>query len=610
MNYLDGLNPTQLGAVQHFRGPALVDAGPGSGKTKTISTRIAHLLDKRVPSGQILAVSFTRKSTQEMAERVKKLSGQNVTILTFHKWAITSLKDAGIRFSILDPNEQEEFFARKIDDEKLMRRVMTTIDRAKNNLFLNPQSWSKSHFAETFEEETRELIMNVWKDYQNYCDSKYKVDFTDILTLFYSNWKKEVQKGGGKLINSAKRFNHFMVDEFQDTNLLQLKLVKLWANRHEEAKWQIAGFPTSLLVCGDADQAIYSFRGGEPKIFLDFPKTFDGTAIFNLGENYRSQKKIVEHAISVISNNNERTEKAIKPMRQSGSSPIVYGASTGTDEIEWVATEIENLKKSGEHEIAILSRHNETLADFRKKLEDKGISTRSENFLKLPELEVVRNLLKTAVEIHPQAVEKSVPEKLSSNVRKAFVTAKRYKISLFDALASDIEMKDWLLCIRTISSLMNVRKYSEALTEAFAFVGLLQNAFSFAGKEVSYFSRLETIFQLIENAKTINFESSHLGVEALIELLANEASVSSPVELATFHGSKGCEWKHVFLVGLNSSVFPGEVPDELEEERRLYYVGVTRAKDSLRISGIESQLCPFVGEMLLDDIDWSMKSIN
>lgn len=189
MNYLDGLNPTQLGAVQHFRGPALVDAGPGSGKTKTISTRIAHLLDKRVPSGQILAVSFTRKSTQEMAERVKKLSGQNVTILTFHKWAITSLKDAGIRFSILDPNEQEEFFARKIDDEKLMRRVMTTIDRAKNNLFLNPQSWSKSHFAETFEEETRELIMNVWKDYQNYCDSKYKVDFTDILTLFYSNWK-------------------------------------------------------------------------------------------------------------------------------------------------------------------------------------------------------------------------------------------------------------------------------------------------------------------------------------------------------------------------------------------------------------------------------------
>ena len=526
MNYLEGLNPTQLRAVQHKQGPALVDAGPGSGKTKTISTRIKHLLENKVPSGQILAVSFTQKSTLELAERVKKLTDSKINISTFHKWAYSSLRDAGIKFAILNPNEQEDFFRSKIPDEKLCRRIMTTIDKAKNNLFLSPESWSKSRFAETFTEENKEEVKKVWKDYQNFCQRTNQMDFTDLLTLFYSKWKKEMQAGGGKIFQTTKRFNHLMIDEFQDTNPLQLKLVKLWAGRPEESQWKVNGYPSSLLVCGDPDQAIYGFRGGEPKIFIDFPQTFAGTEVFNLGENYRSQEKIVRHAISVISNNLERSEKAIKPMRSEGETPTIFVANSTSDEVEWVTKKIESLKESGISEIAILSRHNEPLNAFRKKLEGKGFATREENFTKLPEVEVVRNLLKLGLEIDQAVVEKAVPKKHEANLRKSYSVAKKYDIYLFEALASDAEMSNWLTSVRRISSAINSRKYSEALMEALTATGLMQTAFAKAGQDVMFFRRLQTISNLVEKSKSINLTNPALGVKALLEFFDEEKSVT------------------------------------------------------------------------------------
>lgn len=614
MNYLSGLNAAQLGAVQHKRGPAIVDAGPGSGKTKTISMRIRHLIEEKVPSGQIMALSFTRKSTFELAERVSRLTEAKVKISTFHSWASQTLKFAGFNERTFSPEqgEAESFFLNETGDEKHARRVMTAIDKAKNSLFLSPQSWLTSDFAASLEEEDRNSIFKIWQKYQHFCRRERKIDFTDILIKFYLEWRKELSGGkSGKITHSTKLINHLMVDEFQDTNLLQLKLVKLWAMRPETGNWMVNGYPASLLVCGDADQSIYAFRGAEPKIFLDFPQHFPGTTTFFLGENYRSRANIVRHAISVISNNQERTEKVVKPMRKGEESPVrIFAGDSLQEEAQWVAQEVERLKKEGQYEIAILARHNDILKYFHQTLRTKGIATRSEDFLKLPELETVRNLLKLAVDITHSATEKAVPLKnkeYEAALKRAYFVARRHKISLFEALASDPVMNDFIEIVRVISSQISNRRYANALAEALTFAGLLKPALCLAGEDpAGQFARLETIRNFIAKAKTIHFTDEGLGLNALLALLEDDSSVNSPVTVSTMHGSKGCEWKTVFVVGLNSENFPGAEPDELEEERRLYYVAVTRAKDTLALTGNRNSLCPFIGEMVMPDLQWSV----
>lgn len=612
MQMLDGLNESQLSAVKHTKGAAVIDAGPGAGKTKTLTTRTAYLIENKIPSGRILALSFTRKASEEMAERVKNLTGASVAITTFHKWAGSTLRESGISYRTLSPAAQTDWFKKTLKGleqtgENDVRRVMTIIDKAKNNGFITVEEWRKSHFAEKLEEEQRELISSVWNDYRKFCEKSKMIDLTDLLTLFYSSWKKELQKGSGRILNAVSRTDHLMVDEFQDTNPVQMKLLKLWAKPQEQNGWtNERGFPTSFVVCGDVDQAIYGFRGSEPRIFLNFRRQFENCQIYELGENYRSQKKIVTQALEVVSNNVERTLKKIKPIRPEGLSPQIYAAADRRDEIDWVLNEIGELQERGEYEIAVLARHNSLLEEFQKSLTNLGYQVQGENFLRLEEVEVVRNLLKISVEIHPKWVEKAVPERLKPNLRRAFVAHRKTGVSLFEALASDADMIDWVETVRRIGVFTGRGEYGKALAEAFNFNNFFQNSFRQMSETVTHFSRVEKILMLIREAEKIDLKKERLGVRAVLDLLSDEKKVNSPIDLLTIHGSKGGEWKHVFMVGLNAEYFPGNDFDTLEEERRVFYVGMTRAKETLSMSGLKHNICPFVAEMN-PDVLWIEK---
>ena len=612
MQILERLNESQASAVKHTKGAAVIDAGPGAGKTTTLAARTAYLLENKVPSGRILSLAFTRKASQEMAERVKRITGDSIAIMTFHRWAGSTLRDSGISYRRLDPPAQVAWFRKTLEGfektgERDVRRVMTIIDKAKNNGFITVDEWSGSQFAEKLQDEERELIINVWTDYWKFCQKNNLVDLTDLLTLFYTSWKKEIQKGGGRILNAVARTDHIMVDEFQDTNPVQMKLLTLWAKPQEQNNWtNDKGFPTSFVVCGDVDQAIYGFRGSEPRILLNFKKQFKDCRNYEMGENYRSQKKIVTQALEVVSNNVERTLKEIKPIRSEGVPPQIYAATNRMDEIAWVIDEIGNLHEKGEYEIAILSRNNSLIEEFRKSLTNSGYETQGELFLRLEEVEVIRNLLKISVEIHPKWVEKAIPEKLKANLRRAFVASRKTDISLFEALASDEEMADWIETVRRISVLVEKGEYGRALSEAFNFNYFFQNSFRQMSADVKHFSRVRKMLKLIAEAEKINLKKTRLGVRAVLDLLSDEEKVDSQVQLLTVHDSKGGEWRHVFMVGLNAESFPGNDFDCLEEERRVFYVGMTRPKETLSMSGLKHNFCPFVAEMN-PDVVWIKK---
>lgn len=615
MESLRKLTDEQLSAVRHIQGAARIDACPGAGKTTTLSERIAYLLSKKVPSGKILSLSFTKRDSEEMFERVKRMTGEAVKITTFHKWAISLLREGGIPFTILSPAVQNSWFKENLskfdlNDEREVRRVMNIIDKAKNNCFVSVEAWSRSHFAENLDDETRELIEAVWTDYQAFCKKNRKIDLTDLLAVCYSSWKKEAKQGTGRFLRAAGRIDHLMVDEFQDTNPLQMKLINLWAAPHEEANWENQrSYPTSLVVCGDVDQAIYGFRGSEPTIFLNFPKVFKDCKIFTLTKNYRSTETILTNALSVISNNVERTLKEIEPKRSAGCRPQIFAAEETGEEIDWVMNEIGELHQKGEYEIAILARNNSTLEAFQKALTNLGYQVQGENFLRLQEVDIVRNLLKIGVELHPVWIEKSIPESLKPALRRAFVVHKKTGISLFEALASDQEMHDWIQTVRRISSFVENGEYGNALAEAFNFNNFFHLAVCKMGEEIVYYSRVEKMLRLIAEAGEITLKDSRLGVRAILDLLSDEKKVNSPIDLMTIHGSKGGEWKHVFMVGLNSETFPGDDFETLEEERRVFYVAMTRAKETLSLSGLKYNLCPFVAEMS-SEVVWITKEDN
>ncbi len=605
---LSTLNPAQREAVTTTEGPLLVLAGAGSGKTRVITHRIAYLLaKKKVPPEKILAVTFTNRAAQEMASRAVALAGPKaraVTISTFHSFGAKVLQ-AHLpkmgwpkRWAIADSSDQVSIVRRAMRsvsvDERAFdaRRVLSIISRAKNS-FTTPQP------APEGQKDDYDLIAaEVFPRYERALKSQGSVDFDDLIVL-PARWFEahpEIRKAW------AGRYSHVMVDEYQDTNVAQLRMLQALASEHGNA-----------CVVGDDDQCIYSWRGAEVRNILEFERAFAGAKVVPLLENYRSTPEVLHAANRVIARNPNRRDKAMIPFREKGARVQSVIATDEFDEARYVARRIDKAVGQGQKKssIAVLYRTNGQSQPLEEALREVKIPYRvvggSEYFDKkevkdaLAYLKLVANprddaSLLRIINTPSRGIGDATMERLVEH-------ASSHGCSVWDAVTA-IERVDGV----SPASAEAVRGFATLVTELRAG----QRAAGLKGLSDSLFSRVDFLAGA-RNASTsgsalakragalqqlqgsLQFYAEKEGKKADLISYLNRLALDSEeddeedpgdvVTLMTLHAAKGLEWPLVFLVGMEEDLLPhggmqGELPNP-EEERRLCYVGFTRARDML-----------------------------
>ena len=607
-NLLEQLNPAQQKAVLHGRGPILVLAGAGSGKTRVITFRIARLLLEKVASpSEIMAVTFTNKAAAEMKSRVDQLLGTELPglwISTFHSACARILRIEGApdgigrHFQIYDTNDQQTLIKQVIEKLSLNpkifqpRRMLAFFSQAKNQL-LTPDTY-KPHFNDWLGDEEQKLF----RKYQQRLADCGAVDFDDLLLLTV----RLLNETPGLAERYQQRFRYLLVDEYQDTNRAQYELVRL-----------LAGPEGNVCAVGDEDQSIYRWRGAEVRNILDFERDFPGTQMVKLEQNYRSTGTILRAAGGVIDNNTQRKGKRLWTAAGDGEPVRLIRADSDLEEARLVTGVIRETGQAFElDQIAILYRMNYQSRVLEDALRADGIPHKIVAGLSFYERKEIKDLvaylrvlanprddldLKRIINVPPRGVGKKTVERLEShaaagglNLRQALAEAVEGKAGLRRPPAALAELDEML------------REQTELLEGGAGPADLLEqiiNATGFAeyirGFDIAGADRLENVEELL--AKAREFEETSGDEEGLTQFLDLVSLVSdsdaidadSPqVRLMTLHTAKGLEFPLVFIVGLEEGVFPidrgdGD-PEEMEEERRLFYVGVTRAMKKLVLS--------------------------
>ncbi len=606
MDLLADLNPQQRLAVEHGRGPALVLAGAGSGKTRVIAYRIAYLIQNSAARPEnILAVTFTNKAAREMRERVQKIVGASRSaeplISTFHSFCVRLLRreihHAGYHrdFSIYDTDDQKRLIRRILNEmfgqafKIAPREIISRISYAKNH------GVAPDGYADYYPSQTAAEIQDIYRQYNTRLRNANALDFDDLLLVSVALLKKSEKLR--KYYSDWYRF--ILVDEYQDTNRPQYELLRLLTESH-----------SNLFVVGDEDQSIYKFRGADIQNILKFEKDFPGARIIKLEQNYRSSANILRAAGSVVENNTERKGKVLWTDRDSGDIITCTRAESAREEAAWAAQKIQGiLDENPEWRIAILYRANSLSRNFEDVLIDKGIPYavvgsvgffgRAEVKDLLAYLRILfnpgddiallrilntppRGIGKTTVEmLTKMALEKRMP--ILQAVREAAADPQSgFKASR--ALSRFQKLMDKWIGMRDASSASGLLK---TILADIAYADMLRKQESAAEAE----NRMANIEELIRAAE----ESQGRG-ESVSEFL-DRASLSSEldqldpdarVSLMTLHSAKGLEFDAVFMVGMEDGLFPHSQSmgskEELEEERRLCYVGITRAKQKLFLS--------------------------
>jgi DNA helicase II / ATP-dependent DNA helicase PcrA len=605
---LSHLNPPQREAVLTTEGPLLVLAGAGSGKTRVITHRIVHLLEKKVPARNILAVTFTNKAALEMKERVVEMGGvkaTGVTLSTFHAFGAEVLRahlsKLGFpkKFAIVDTGDQialvrRAMRERQIDDKVFdSRKLLTIISRAKNS-GLTPQPKPEGQGDDY--DLAAHLIFPL---YQLALKAQGAVDFDDLIVLPSLIFEQFPSVRA----DYVKRFRYVMVDEYQDTNRAQLALLRHLGDTH-------------LNVCavGDDDQCIYSWRGAEVRNILDFEKYFPGGKEVRLEQNYRSNEVILESANAVIEKNPERRSKRMWTQVKGGPKITLLCAPTEEDESRWVATEIQRATTQGmsADEIAVLYRVNGQSRFIEESLRERQVyyevASGSEFFDKREVKDVIayfKVLANPKDEVSLLRIV-NVPARGIGDVTIERVTqwAVANDVSIAEALerASEIDtlpkgapekigqFVDLLQRYRGLFTKGNLAAVTAQLLKEVQFVAVAKSE---APSLASGDRKSKAIHQVVSSLES--FERRE-GPKASLLTYLNRLSLDTKdvedefvkagrVTLMTLHGAKGLEWKLVFLMGLEEDLLPhsgmqGELPNP-EEERRLCYVGMTRARERL-----------------------------
>ena len=617
MELYENLNPQQKEAVCHTEGPLLILAGAGSGKTRVLTHRIAYLIEEKgVNPWNIMAITFTNKAAEEMRERVDQIVGfgsESIWVTTFHSTCVRILRryidrlGFDNRFTIYDTDDQKavikDICKRLQIDTKIYkeRSLLAQISHAKDQM-VTPEEFELNHRGD-FQKRT---ITEVYKEYQAQLRKNNALDFDDLIMKTV-----ELFRNNPDVLDSyQERFRYIMVDEYQDTNLAQFQFVSLLASKYQ-----------NLCVVGDDDQSIYKFRGANIENILGFERVFADTKVIRLEQNYRSTQNILDAANEVIRNNTERKSKTLWTENEEGDKIHLRQFLSGFEEAEYVVGDIEKKRREGQcryRDCAVLYRTNAQSRLFEEKFLMANIPYKlvgGVNFYARKEIKDLLSYLKTVDNARDDlAVRRiiNIPKRGigAATLAKVQDYANENNISFYDALKevdkipkigrTAAKIEPFVTLIQTLRSEVPSFTIQELMNDIIERTGYVQDLILEDTEESR--NRIENIDELITKIATYEEDHVHPTLSGFLEEIALIADIDTVepdqdhVLLMTLHSAKGLEFPQVYLTGMEDGIFPSYMtitsddPGDLEEERRLCYVGITRAMKDLTLTCAQQRM--------------------
>lgn len=651
-DYLNGLNDSQREAVTHIKGPLMIVAGAGSGKTKVLTTRIAHLMANGVDAFNILALTFTNKAAAEMKERIEKILGnseaRNLYVGTFHSVFARILRAEAHKlgypsnFTIYDTDDSRSVLKTVInelhlDDKHYKPNIVGNRISSAKNALVGPAEYATDYAIQQEDARAnRPAIAQVYAAYAKRCFKNGAMDFDDLLLKMYellNNFPEALHK-------YQHKFKYLLIDEYQDTNPVQYQISKLLAAAHE-----------NICVVGDDAQSIYSFRGATIENILQFQKDYDDVKVVKLEQNYRSSQQILKVANQVIKNNKGQIPKNLWTENQEGEKIKLVRTLTDNEEGKFVADTIQEQKLRNHYynkDFAILYRTNAQSRSFEESLRKMGIAYRiygGVSFYQRKEIKDLLAYLRVIVNTNDEEALKRIinyPVRGigKTTIEKLVIIANEQNIPVFNVVvragefgfrAGTLEaLQNFATMIRYFQSMLTNNNAFDVATQVGKHTNLVKELFN--DKTTEGLARYENVQELFNSIKewteSPSNDDGELGDKSLgsylqqITLLTDaddDKENNDVVKLMTIHAAKGLEFGCVFVGGVEETLFPSAMSintrEELEEERRLFYVAVTRAKERLWLTYansryrfgqlVQNEPSRFIEEMPEESIDKS-----
>lgn len=603
MNLVDSLNDRQKEAVVNTDGPMLILAGAGSGKTKVLTTKVAYLIEeKNINPNNILAITFTNKAAKEMKERIFKLEGNSafyIQISTFHSFGLKILKEncelLGYEknFTILDSDDSLSIIKKimkelNIDANKYNPKAIKNVISNNKNEIIDPEKYSL--YVNT---DFDEIALEVYRKYEKSLKINNAVDFDDLLILPL----KLFNNNPGVLQKYQEKYKYVFIDEYQDTNEPQYILSKMISAKYK-----------NITVVGDADQAIFTWRGANYKNILNFEKDYKDAKVVLLEENYRSTKTILNAANNVIKNNKVRKEKNLWTQNEEGSKITYYKAFDEKDESNYVVNEIKKLIEKGVNpkDICVLYRANAQSRTVEEAFLTSNISYNIVGSYAFYNRKEIKDLIAYLKLIYNNKDDVSLlrvinyPKRGIGNkaIENLAIKSNVLDKSLYEVIDSgkELDFKNMIEEIKKEESHLTLTELIDMVLDKSGMKKSLEDE-----KSIEADIRLENLEEFKSIAKAMEINEGIVSLEKLLDKLALVSDVSEQkndnedkVTLMTMHAVKGLEYDYVFVVGVEEGLFPHsnslESNDELEEERRLCYVAITRAKKKLYLINARSRI--------------------
>ena len=598
MELLDNLNKEQINAVKHIDGPCLVMAGAGSGKTKVLTTRIAYLIENGIKDYNILAITFTNKAAKEMRERVNNIVGDiNTFIGTFHSFGLRIIREnymyLGLdkNFTIIDSDDVLSVIKKILKDKDLDPKhyspfyIRNKISEIKNQMLTDVE------INRCFNTEIDLVVKDIYKVYLEKMLKNNSIDFDDLLVMpvnLFINHKEILE-------HYQEKYKYILIDEYQDTNPVQYKLTSLLARKHK-----------NIFVVGDMNQSIYAFRQADYRNILNFENDYKDCKLIKLEENYRSTNNILNAANSIIKNNKERKDLKLWSEKGEGIKIKYMRAYDEKHEITLVINEIEQLLKEGykKEKIGILYRTNAQSRVVEEMFLSKGIPYKvvgSYYFYNRKEIKdlisYLRLIYNTSDEISLRRIINVPKRGIGESALKTLeLNSKNNNISMFDSLSTkkEIEFKNIILELIKDSEETTLTDLIDKVLEKTGIKKELEDDKSLENEirldNLMEFKSITASFE--ERTGTVNLED-FLEEISLISDISNHKEDNDEITLMTIHSAKGLEFDVVFIIGMEEGIFPHTLSlmeNNIEEERRLCYVAITRAKERLYITNAKRRM--------------------